>query len=89
MVIIMSDKQQDYHAFMVETLQMFEEHNIKGLAIVALTDEETLTGYWEMDLKQRADAEIAIRYDVVDGLIMANRDKYFPMMDCTEDCEDD
>jgi len=84
MVIITSDNQEEYHAFIAETLQLFEEHNIKGIAVVALTGEETLTGYWNMTLKDKAEAKSAIGYDIVDGLIMANRDRYFPQEDPEE-----
>lgn len=87
MTIITSTKQEEYHKFIAETLSSFEEYKIKGIAIVALTDKETLTGYWNMDLNQRAEAETAIRYDVIDGLIMANRERYFPETDCTDDID--
>ena len=78
MTIIISDKQQqEYAGFMAETLSLFESHDIKGIAIVALTGEETLTGYWNMCLKDKSIAESEIRYDVIDGLILANKDRYF------------
>lgn len=78
MIFIMSDKQQDYQAFMAETLQTLADYNIRGVAIVALTDDETLTGYWNMSLRDKSQAETEIRCDVIDGLIMANKDRYFP-----------
>lgn len=82
MVVIISDKQQqEYTGFMAETLTLFEQENIKGIAIVALTDNETLTGYWNMNLKDKATAENEIRYDVIDQLIMANKDRYFEEQD--------
>ncbi len=79
MVVIISDKKQsEYADFVAETLEMLSEHKIKGLAVVALCESgENLTGYWNMSLRDKATAETEIRYDVVDGLIMANRDRYF------------
>ena len=77
MTIIISDKQQqEYAGFMAETLSLFENHDIKGVAIVALTDEETLTGYWNMCLKDKSIAESEIRYDVIDSFLLVNKDRY-------------
>ena len=74
---IVSDKEnQEYTGFIVETLNTFESHNIKGIAIVALTDDETLTGYWNMSLRDKATAENEIRYDVLDEFILNNKDRY-------------
>lgn len=76
-VIISDKKQQGYEGFIAETLNTFEQYNIKGIAVVALTDTETLTGYWNMSLKDKVTAETEIRYDVLDSFIMANKDRYF------------
>lgn len=75
MIVIISDKEkQEYSDFMAETLETFSKHNVKGIAIVALCDEVNLTGYWNMPLRDKAQAENEIRYDVIDSLIMANKD---------------
>lgn len=77
MVTIISDKQQEeYTGFITETLNTFQNHNIRGIAIVALTDDETLTGYWNMNLRDKATAENEIRYDVLDEFILNNKDRY-------------
>lgn len=51
---------------MAKALSTFEDYNIKGIAIVALADNENLTGYWHMDLGNKITAETEIRFDVLD-----------------------
>ena len=83
MIAIISDKQQPYQKFMLEALKLFEQHNIKGIAIVALCDEDnkefSLDNYWNMSLRDKEHAESCIRYDAIDQVIMANADRYFPI----------
>lgn len=75
--MIFTTEPKGYTAFLTETIEAFSKSNIKGIAIVALTGNENITGYWNMSLQDKVIAENEIRYDVVDGLIMANRDRYF------------
>ena len=82
MNLIISNRNQDYQKFIAEALNTFEDYNIKGLAIVALTDNENLTGYWNMELKDKLTAENEIRFDVLDDFITVNKDRYF---ECEED----
>lgn len=78
MFSIFSDKKQDYMDFIADSLSNMEKFNVTGIAIVVLTDNgQSLTGYWNMDLKSKAEAKNNIEYDVIDGIVMANKDRYF------------
>lgn len=79
MIAIVSDKEKrDNTNFMAEAIQRLYEHEVKGIAIIALCDDENLTGYWNMTLKDKREAETEIRFDVIDEFIKANRELYFP-----------
>lgn len=74
--VVFSSKQSDYASFINETLDQLEDYNVKGLAVVALTENDDLTAYWHMSVRDKAIAESAIRYDAIDSVILANRDRY-------------
>lgn len=77
MAIIIDNKHQDYHVFIAKALEMFKDYNVKGIAIVALTDSvEALSGYWNMDVGDKVRAETHIRFDAIDGFIQANKERY-------------
>jgi len=79
MTVIVSDKgTQKFNPFMADTIERLNENKVKGIAISAIcADGNTITGYWNMSLQDKAIAETAIHYDCIDQLIMANRDRYF------------
>lgn len=85
MNIILSDKNPDYTSFISEALNAFEKYNVKGIAIVAITDTENLTGYWNMDLRDKLTAENEIRFDVLDEFIKNNSDRYFESEEETDE----
>ncbi len=63
---------------MAQALEAFETESVKGIAIVALTtDGLTLTGYWNMELKDKLQAETEIRFDAIDAFIRENRNRFF------------
>lgn len=65
-----------YNEFLVEGLDKSEEHDIKGIAVVALTDKETLTGYWNMSLTDMSKAKSEIEFDIIDKFVTDNVDRY-------------
>lgn len=76
-VIIVSDKQnQPYTEFMANTLEAMEGQDVTGIAVVILCKGDTMTGYWNMSLRDKAQAETEIRYDVIDQFILANQERY-------------
>lgn len=77
MNILISTNQPDYNSFVLDVLNLFEKYNIKGIAIVAITDTENLTGYWKMSLYDKIIAENEIKFDVMDEFIKNNADRYF------------
>ena len=76
MNIIISDNKKEYSMFLAEVMNVFEDYEIKGIAIVAITPEENLTGYWNMSLKDKLTAENEIRFDNIDEFIKNNIDRY-------------
>lgn len=76
MNIIVSDKKQDYVEFMTKALNTFQKYPVKGIAIVALCDEENITGYWNMSLHDKLTAENELRFDVIDEFIQTNKERY-------------
>lgn len=76
MNLIISDNQKDYSQFLLELMNVLEEYEVKGIAVVALTPNENLTGYWNMDLKDKLTAENEIRFDNIDEFIRVNFDRY-------------
>lgn len=77
MIVIISNKSQKYTDFISEGLNELEKHNVKGIALVAICDDENLTGYWNMNLHKKLTAENEIRFDVMDTFLKANKDRYF------------
>ena len=76
MNIIVSDKNQDYHAFFAEALNACEGREVKGIALVILTDDENLTGYWNMNIYDKTRAETEIRFDAFDDFFNVNKERY-------------
>lgn len=76
MNIITSTKNSPYNEFLAESLDKFEKYDIKGIAIVALTDKETLTGYWDMSLADMSKAKSEIEFDIIDRYFTENADRY-------------
>lgn len=76
MNIIISTKNCPYNEFLTEGLDKFEEYDIKGIAVVALTDEETLTGYWNMSLADVSKAKSEIEFDIIDKFVTNKVDRY-------------
>lgn len=73
MNIITSTKNSPYNEFLAESL---DKYDIKGIAIVALTDKETLTGYWDMSLADMSKAKSEIEFDIIDRCFTENADRY-------------
>lgn len=76
MNVIVSTSEQPYTQFMAEAMNTFEDYNIKGIAIVALTDGDTLTGYWNMNLDDRAKVKTEVEFDCIDEFMKRNIDRY-------------
>jgi hypothetical protein len=89
MTILTSDKQKEYHEFICRAVDMLSDEKVKSIAIVSITDDDTtITNYWQMCLRDKETAELAIRKDEMTDFINVNRDYFFPSeMDCTEDIE--
>ena len=77
MNIITSDKNKPYNAHIVETLDIIENYNVKGIATVILTEDGGgLTAYWNMGVYDKGAAEMHIRSDFIDQLVQSNIQKY-------------
>lgn len=76
-ICIFSDNNEEYTDFIAKALAEFQEHKIHGIAIVALADGEALTGYWNMNLKDKLQAESEVRFDSIDQFMLSNKERYF------------
>ncbi len=87
MNIIASTSKQPYVEFIAEVLNEFEQHNICGIAVVALCDDCNLTGYWNMSLNKKEMAKTEINHDCIDELIKNNADRYSQIFDAAREGE--
>ena len=79
MNIITSTKNSPYNEFILDLLNKLEQVHVNGIAVVILTDNENMTGYWNMNtnIYDLAMAKTELEYDMIDRFIMANSDRYF------------
>lgn len=77
MNMITSTSKQPYHDFILDMLNKLEQVHVNGIAVVILTDNENMTGYWNMDTNDLAIAKTELEFDTIDRFIMVNSDRYF------------
>ena len=77
MNIITSTKNSPYNEFILDLLNKLEQVHVNGIAVVILTDNENMTGYWNMNTNDLAIAKTELELDVIDRFIMVNSDRYF------------
>lgn len=77
MNIITSTKNSPYNDFILDMLNKLEQVHVNGIAVVILTDNENMTGYWNMDTNDLAIAKTELEFDMIDRFIMVNSDRYF------------
>lgn len=77
MTMIVMDSNQPYTEFITQSLDELSKHSVNGIALVALVDDSyELTSYWNMTLRNKLQAENALRFDSMDEFILANRERY-------------
>ena len=81
MNIITSTKNSPYNEFILDLLNKLEQVHVNGIAVVILTDNENMTGYWNMDTNDLAVAKTELEFDTIDRFIMVNSDRYFSVED--------
>lgn len=77
MNIITSTKNSPYNEFILDLLNKLEQVHVNGIAVVILTDNENMTGYWNMNTNDLAIAKTELEFDTIDRFIMVNSDRYF------------
>ena len=77
MNIITTTNNSPYNKFILEMLNRMEQVHVNGIAVVILTDNENMTGYWNMDTNDLAIAKTELEFDTIDRFIMVNSDRYF------------
>lgn len=77
MNIITSTKNSPYNDFILDMLNKLEQVHVNGIAVVILTDNENMTGYWNMNMNDLAMAKTELECDMIDRFIMVNSDRYF------------
>lgn len=77
MNMITSTSKQPYNDFILDLLNKLEQVHVNGIAVVILTDNENMTGYWNMDTNDLAVAKTELEFDTIDRFIMVNSDRYF------------
>ncbi len=81
MNFIASSKKLPYSEFMLEMLNNLEHYDVHGIAVVAFIGDETLNGYWQMDLADKERARDAIDHDCIDEFIRNNLDRFRALLD--------
>lgn len=78
MNIITSTGNKPYNEFFTEALDYMEKYDIKGIALIILTDndDQMLSGYWSMNLIDKQVAKSQIELDIIDEFIKNNSDRY-------------
>lgn len=88
-IAIISDTQpKEYSGWLTESLEALEDVEVKGLALIALVNDENAsayTAYWHMNLADKAQAEQHLHYDVMDTFISANINRW---LNPEDDCDD-
>jgi hypothetical protein len=77
MNIIATTNNSPYNKFILDMLNRIEQVHVNGIAVVILTDNENMTGYWNMDTNDLAIAKTELEFDMIDRFIMVNSDRYF------------
>ena len=77
MNIITTTNNSPYNKFILEMLNRMEQVHVNGIAVVILTDNENMTGYWNMNTNDLAIAKTELEFDTIDRFIMVNSDRYF------------
>lgn len=75
--IIFSDQmRQPYSEFISDSLIELAKRKPKTIGIVAVCDDETVTGYWNADCSKLADMCSHIQADFIDRICEMNFTKY-------------
>lgn len=77
MNIIATTNNSPYNKFILDMLNRIEQVHVNGIAVVILTDNENMTGYWNMNTNDLAIAKTELEFDMIDRFIMVNSDRYF------------
>jgi hypothetical protein len=86
MTAIVTDNPKEYTSFLSESIDNLGKEEIKGIAIAAICKNgKVVTGYWNMNLQDKAIIHTNIQYDCIDQLIYTNRDRYQEPMGESED----
>lgn len=90
-MIVSDSPTQDYENFLTEGMAEMRKYKVRSLAIVALLEkgeqEDTLNGYFNMDLRDLQVAAASIQADITDKLVRANLRRYLEELEETEDEE--
>jgi anaerobic selenocysteine-containing dehydrogenase len=80
MTAIITDRKETtpFSNWLAESVDKLANEKVQGIALVALcADGQAMTAYWNMGMQDKANAESQIRYDCIDQMILANKDRYF------------
>lgn len=90
--MLVSDKPvEDWASFLAEGIQELSRYKVRGVAMVALLEpgpdgeNEVMTGYHNMNLRDKQEAASHIQADVTDGIVRANMRRYLEELENEED----
>lgn len=64
-----------YAPWLEDTIRFLTEHDVQSICIWAITQNgDTMTGYWNSDLQDKAVLASAIQSDIVLGIVEQNID---------------
>ena len=77
-IIISPEQMQDAECWIREMAAQLTGHNIRAVAMVALTEEDNqaLCGFWRMDHKDKQDAAAYITESAVEDMVCENIRRY-------------
>jgi len=86
-IFVAGDGKSEYQEFIAQAVEEFSKYKVTKIAIIAFIedeDSESLSGYWNMNHRDKIQAESVIRYDAIDDFMKANAGRY-----CVKESEDD
>ena len=78
------NSEHDYDSFIANTARILGQYDVKGIAIVALLENDgfpAITGYWKMNQCDKAYAAVHIQADSIDQMVGANMHKYIEFVE--------
>lgn len=88
-LMFVADDKKEYDEWLMEFLNDIRELDVDAIAIVCLGEEETTTGYYNIDIPKMQVAQGTIGLDITAQFIEINMDRFIGTYDSNEMEDDD